>query len=71
MKHYYAMCSERLCSVIEIIRTMISFRKAELSVPCTWKVLLKSDVSDVFKYGLFRICVQHYRMSQSFVPFYS
>jgi hypothetical protein len=65
------MCSERLWIVIEIIRTMISFRKAQLSVTCTWEVLLKSDASDVFKYGLLRICVQHYRMSQNVVPFYS
>ena len=65
------MCSERLCIVIEIVRTMISFRKAQLSVTCTWEVLLKIEASDVFKYGLLRICVQGYRMSQSFVPLYS
>jgi len=42
LKHYSAMCSERLWGVIEIIRTMICFRKVQLSVTCTWEVLLKT-----------------------------
>jgi hypothetical protein len=65
------MCSERLCIVIEIVRRMISFCKAKFSVNYTWEMLLKSEVSDVLKYGLLGICVQRYRMSQSFVPLYS
>jgi len=71
LKQYYTMCSERLLGAIEIVRTMISFRKVHVSVTCTWEVPLKRDVSGVLKYGLLRICVQHYRMSQSVVPCYS